>query len=102
MVKKPLNARKFRSKKKDYDSCFALNAAQNAAIQEVNAEIRDIRKAQADEEFHTKIKNDVAKRVKHDKAKAKAHALAHAGILKEVIVTTVKNFYKQPVKNNRD
>lgn len=90
-------------KKVDEDSCFALNAAQNAAIEEIMAEERDIRKAQADEEFHTKIKNAVHRREKQARMMRKAKATQHADRLKDVIVQTVRNFYMdKKAKNRRD
>lgn len=45
------------------DDCFALNAGGNAAIEEVQAEVRDIRKVQSSEEFHSKIKTAVNRRM---------------------------------------
>jgi hypothetical protein len=44
------------------DDCVALNAGMNAAIEEVQAEERDIRKVQSSEEFHSKIKTAVNRR----------------------------------------
>ena len=90
LVRKPRKGKK----KKDEDTCFALNAAYNAAIEEINAEERDIRKAQANEEFHTKIKNAVARREQLKKAFQKQKATLHADRLKNVIIQTVRNFYK--------
>ena len=51
-----------KKKKKVEDDCFALNAGENAAVEEVWAEERDIRKVQSSEEFHSKIKTAVNRR----------------------------------------
>ena len=45
------------------DSCFAINAGQNAAFEEIEAEMRKLRKKQDDEEFLSKIKRGVNRRV---------------------------------------
>ena len=47
--------------KKD-DDCFALDAGHNAAVEEVEAEDRDIRKVQESQEFQSKIKSAVNRR----------------------------------------
>lgn len=41
---------------------MALNAGFNAAIEEVGAEEREIRKVQSNQEFHSKIKTAVNRR----------------------------------------
>lgn len=53
-----------KDKKKKFleDDCVALNAGENAAFEEVQAEERDIRKVQSSEEFHSKIKTAVNRR----------------------------------------
>ena len=48
--------KKTKKGQKDDDNCFALNAGYNAAIEEIQAEERDIRRVQAEEEFHSKIR----------------------------------------------
>ena len=60
---KRLNAHGRRRRGKKENDCVAVNAGFNAAIEEVQAEEREIRKAQAEEEFHTKIKNAVHRRL---------------------------------------
>jgi hypothetical protein len=44
------------------DECHALNAGQNAAFEEVQAEERDIRKVQANQEFLSNIRRAVKRR----------------------------------------
>ena len=53
---------KKQKKMEKEDDCFAVGAGLNAAIQEVQAEERDIRKVQYNEEFHSKIKSAVNRR----------------------------------------
>ena len=55
-------SKKDKRKKKLEDECVALNAGENAAIEEVQAEERDIRVVQSNEEFHSKIKTAVNRR----------------------------------------
>lgn len=60
---KRLNAHGRKRRGFKENDTFAVNAGFNAAIEEVQAEERVIRKAQYQDEFHTKIKNAVHRRL---------------------------------------
>lgn len=67
------------------DECFALNAGMNAAIEEVEAEIRDIRKVQGSDEFHSKIKTAVNRRQQLAKALKTQKNLQYVSLKSNII-----------------
>lgn len=62
LTKQQKLAGKRQSMKVTNSNCFALLAGDNAAMEEVLAEERDIRREDADREFYSKIKRAVDRR----------------------------------------
>jgi len=66
-LKRHLGHKKTR-KNQHEEECHALRACTNAAVEEISAEERQVRKDMAEMEFHSKIKNAVNKRCQLDEA----------------------------------
>ena len=71
-------AGKRKSMKVTDTSCFALVAGDNAALEEVQAEERDIRREQHNAEFYSKIKRAVDRRAQVQSATTRNQHLMHA------------------------
>jgi hypothetical protein len=77
------------------DDCFALNAGENAAVEEVQAEERDIRKVQYSDEFHSKIKTAVNRREQLAKAMKTQKNLQYVSSKTNIIIFFVGITFKE-------
>jgi len=91
-----------KSKQQDDDSCHAVNAGANSAIEEVLAEDRHQRQLHQDEEFQAKIRNAVRRRNTLHKALEKKANVVDANEVKMIVNDAIYHFYKPPKKFTRD
>jgi len=101
VLQRALSKGKAKRKMLIIDANLALNASDNAAAQECEAEARALKKAKSATAFSKKTQRAVTRRHLQQQMREQAEVLRHAAQLRQLIHDVVKHAYKQPVRYDR-